>query len=194
LVASNPGSRARRLRRLRRNSPEPVSSSSESATWTTTRVRRSRPRPPAIEPACSLSAPTRSGRDTWSAGSRPKRIAASAAATKLKTRTRPSTLGEIASRICSSGASSCSPRMVQYDTARPAMAPIAARTKLSTRSWRTMRRRPAPSPSRIEISRSRAAARATSRFDTLAQAMTRTRPTSAARILSGTSSARRTSE
>ena len=57
-----------------------------------------------------------------------------------------------------------------------------------------MRERPAPSPSRIEISRSRAAARATSRFETLAQAMTRTRPTSAARILSGTSSARRTSE
>ena len=64
----------------------------------------------------------------------------------------------------------------------PPPAPSTASTKLSTRSWRTMRARPAPSPRRIEISRSRAEARATSRLARLAHAIRSTNPTRAARI------------
>ena len=48
---------------------------------------------------------------------------------------------------------------------------------LSTSSWRTMRQRVAPSETRTDISRARPAERASSRLATLAQAISRTKPT-----------------
>ena len=57
------------------------------------------------------------------------------------------------------------------------MPPIAESTRLSVRSWRMTRRRPAPSAERIASSRVRTVARASSRLATLAQQMRSTNPT-----------------
>ena len=54
-------------------------------------------------------------------------------------------------------------------------------TRLSVNSCRTSRPCPAPSALRTAISRTRAAPRASSRFETLPQAMSRTKPTAPSR-------------
>ena len=59
----------------------------------------------------------------------------------------------------------------------PSAAPQMDSSKLSLRSWRTSRERPAPRAMRTANSRCRAAPRARSRFATLAQAISNTRPT-----------------
>ena len=55
--------------------------------------------------------------------------------------------------------------------------PVLASTRLSLRTCRTIRRRPAPRAERMANSRERAAARASKRLATFAQHMSRTRPT-----------------
>ncbi len=61
-------------------------------------------------------------------------------------------------------------------------APAArARTRLSVRSWRTIRPRPAPIADRTVISRRRLLPRARVRLATLTQAMRRTKPTAPSR-------------
>ena len=55
--------------------------------------------------------------------------------------------------------------------------PIVDSSTLSTISCRMSRQRPAPSAARIPTSRSRVVARASSRFATFAQAISRTMPT-----------------
>jgi hypothetical protein len=59
----------------------------------------------------------------------------------------------------------------------PAAPPITESTTLSVSSWRTSRPLPAPNATRTATSRSRAAARASSRLATFAQAMSSTSPT-----------------
>ena len=60
--------------------------------------------------------------------------------------------------------------------ARPSAPPIAASTRLSVSSWRTIRSRPAPTAVRSAISRLRPSARTSCRLATLAHAISRTRP------------------
>ena len=62
--------------------------------------------------------------------------------------------------------------------------PIAAINALLVSNWRINARRVAPSAIRVAISRWRPEARASSRFATLAQAISNTRPTAPARISS----------
>ena len=63
----------------------------------------------------------------------------------------------------------------------PSAPPASERITHSVSSWRTSRPRPAPSAARTAISDSRAAARASSRLATLAQAMSSTKPTAPSR-------------
>ena len=68
-------------------------------------------------------------------------------------------------------------RMPAQASARPSAAPAAASTRLSVRSWRVSRPWPAPIEARTAISRCRPSARESSRFATLAQAMSIRNPT-----------------
>jgi len=64
-------------------------------------------------------------------------------------------------------------------TGQPSRPPANDSTMLSIRSCRMMRQRPAPMATRIEISRDLPAARESSMFATLAQAIRRTKPPAA---------------
>jgi hypothetical protein len=59
----------------------------------------------------------------------------------------------------------------------PQAPPMADSSTLSVSSWTMMRPRPAPMAERMAISRRRPVARTSSRLATLAQAISRTRPT-----------------
>ncbi len=84
----------------------------------------------------------------------------------------------------SGGASATSAATPTRATSAPAIPAATASTTLSVRSWRTRRARPAPTAARTTISRPRAEARASSRLATLAQAMSRTKPTAPSRTKS----------
>ncbi len=92
-------------------------------------------------------------------------------------------------RGSSPGLSATTERTPQYASSRPSTPPASASSRLSVSSWRTSRSRLAPSAVRTAISFERAAARASNRLATLAQAMSSTNPTAP----SSTSSAGRTS-
>ena len=77
------------------------------------------------------------------------------------------------------GAMAISQRRPAPAIAMPRMPPMMASRTLSVISWRTSRLGAAPSAARIAISVRRAAPRASSRFVTLTQAMTRTSVTAA---------------
>ena len=64
----------------------------------------------------------------------------------------------------------------------PHAAPIDASNRLSVRSWRTSRARPAPRELRMPISRRRTEDRDNSRLATFTQAIRRTKPTAAAMV------------
>ena len=78
------------------------------------------------------------------------------------------------------GATRGSSRTSVHASARPAAPPAADSTRLSVRSCRTSRVRLLPSAARIVSSRWRATPRESSRFATLAQAMSSTRATALA--------------
>ncbi len=144
----------------------------------TTRPRRSRVRPaPAPPPRPpSVSAPRRSDRAACTAGARPNstpapRAMAPVNPTTLRSRPISSTRGNHA------GMMDTRPRIPHTVSTSPATPAMAARTRLSIRSWRLIRSRPAPSAERTAISRPRSAARASSRFATFAHAISRTNST-----------------
>ena len=66
----------------------------------------------------------------------------------------------------------------------PSTPAASASTRLSASNWRTICQRVAPSAARTAISRDRAVARASIRFATFAQAMSRTSPTAPIRTSS----------
>ena len=70
-------------------------------------------------------------------------------------------------------------------TTRPATAPAAAMSALSTKNWRASLQRPAPIAARIATSPRLADARARNRLATFAQAIRNTKPAAARRTMSG---------
>ncbi len=74
--------------------------------------------------------------------------------------------------------------IAQRATMTPSTPPIIESARLSVRSWRISRRRPAPSAARSDISRLRETARASWRLATFAHAMSSTTPTNPSRISS----------
>ena len=166
------------------NNPEPASNTIASAVWATTtkspspkrRMKKRRRLPWLTEGALSLSAPIRSGLEAWSAGANPKMMPTSTVVKNVNAITRPSRL-TCASRGTSGGLSAIKPWTAQRATNNPHEPPINARKVLSVSNCRISRQRLAPSAARVAISRCLVDARARRRLATVAQAISRTKPT-----------------
>ena len=177
----NPGSTSWSRWKLRISSPAPARSTTARAISTITSAPRARVPARPFEPrAPSRMTPLRSVREVWRAGARPNRTPVSSEIPRAKSSAVPS-MPTWSSRGVFCGPSATSARVIHSASATPAAPPASARTRLSVRSCRTMRPLPAPSAERITISPSRAAARTSSRFATLAAAISRTRPTAPSR-------------
>ena len=182
---SKPGRTRRISAKLRRRSPAPASSISESANWPTTSARRSRPREgPTVPGPPSLRPSTRLVRVACSAGTRPNSTVVSAVSAAAKPSTARSSRTSARWRI-DSGAAASSRSSDQMESSTPQTVPASASNALSVRSWRTSRDRGAPSAVRTAISLLRAAPRASIRFATFAQAMSRTSRTAPRSTRSG---------
>ena len=136
---------------------------------------------------CPSAFVLRSARELWSAGIRPNTIpvpiemaAVKAARANRRRPARPSSpmRGSPAVLIVSSA------RMPRTPSTSPIAPPITDSATLSVSSCRMIRPRPAPMAARSATSRLRAVARTSSRFATLAQAISRTNATAALRISS----------
>src|SRR5713226_1978155 len=112
------------------------------------------------------------------AGASPKSSPVRRETPRVKSRTRRSKVISCTRGNCC-GLAATSRRTSPHARVSPSVPPTSESSMLSVRSWRTMRRRPAPSAVRMAISRRRATARASRRLATLAQAISRTRPTTA---------------
>src|ERR1035441_5102740 len=169
------------------NHPAPISSITDSAICPTTRILPAQilallpvsPRPASFNVLLTLT------RADLQAGARPKIRPVSSETPMVKKRTRSSGRASSATepaRSPTKATSSCTP----YTASRlPSNPPAMESIRLSVRNCRTMRARPAPSARRTPISFCRAVARASSRFATLAQAMTSTSATTAISTYSG---------
>ena len=136
-------------------------------------------------PACSFRVGVKLSRVDCSAGASPKRMPVRSETSSVKARMRRSSLVERLIGASPVGRNLMSNRLAQTATSKPEAPPRAESSRLSTMSCRTMRLRPAPSANRIAISFSRPIARASKRLATLAQAIRRTKPTSAINTHSG---------
>ncbi len=152
---------------------------SERATCaSTSRLRRlNRCSPPPGSAVPSLISVTRLGRDALSAGTRPKSRPVTSVAPAVNRSTRQSGVVSRMSAGRNGGRAASSSCWPQYESGSASRPPTAARARLSTSSWRTMRARVAPRARRSAISRRRVLARASSRFATLLHATSRTRAT-----------------
>ena len=167
------------------SNPAPISSTNETATSPMTNKPRSRfpllP-PPASRPP-SFNVSFRFKWEDWRAGARPNPIPVTMATNAVKISTLASMLIVCTCAIVA-GMNVFSIRMPPTARSKPNPAPNTASKTLSVRNWRVTRERLAPSASRSAISFCRTAARASSRFATLAQAMRRTNPTAPSKMRS----------
>ncbi len=120
-----------------------------------------------------------------SAGARPKPTPVATATATAKASFRGSSATSRCKGTPSEETRVSSRRLPQAPNSTPSAPPIPASSRLSVSSWRTRRRWPAPIPSRTAISRRRPSARASSRFATLAQAISSTRLAAPVSISSG---------
>ena len=157
---------------LRTRSADATRTAQASATSTTTiaRVQR-RPRAPVAVRVPSFNASDACERDSTSAGTRPKRMAVPPTTASANASSRTSIV-VCARRGTDAGSAAIASVSRPIALKPPAMVPAAASTRLSTRTWRTRRRRDAPSAARTAISRARTVARASSRLATLRHAVT----------------------
>ncbi len=118
----------------------------------------------------------------------------SAAMPKLKARILQSGVTEIVRFAAPTGRKFKSVRSIQIASTKPRSPPKIASVTLSTSNCEMIRERPAPNASRIAISFWRAVARAINRFAMFAQAINKTRPTSAISTSRGLANWRRSSE
>ncbi len=175
-----PGSKLVTLTMLRTTRPETTSSANDSAISPTTSQRDMRPMRRLVDPRpSSFSNGSTSPRDARSAGTRPATSAASTVTAVTKSRTVPSM------RMSSQKGGDVSAMLrVKIRTpacamATPSPAPVTASTNTSTSVLRITWPRDAPRAVRTATSRVRSAARASTRFATLTQAMTSTSSTAA---------------
>ena len=186
MVGSKPGWTASNRSRLLNRSPAPTNNTNArliSAATSAPRIRWcATPVVAALVPSFKPSA--RSTRDADSAGSNPHRTPVITEAARLKPNTVASRERSLA---CGRRAASrfFTSEIPQPASANPALPPTRERIRLSVSNCRINRARPAPSASRTPISRCRTVERASSRFATLRQAISRTNATTTIRILSG---------
>ena len=141
--------------RLRTSSPAVTSRTIVTAicpTTSTSRIVQRRPptRAPAVSPFRSQ---TRLARVARSAGARPARTPVRSATPAVKARTRASSRRSSDSAIGIGSWNVVSSRVSQEASSTPTPAPSTPRMRLSVRSWRTRRPRPAPTARRMAISR-----------------------------------------
>ena len=184
--ASKPGFTAPSAIEVRISRAEPTSSTTASATsLITSMVRALFWRSPVPErPPLSLRVALRSGRELCSAGIRPNRMPVNPAARTVNASTRQSTPTSEPSRPTRGRLAVFTLSRARIPTtpnAAPATPPASESSTLSVSSCRMMRPRPAPMAARIAISRRRPTARASSRFATLAQAISSTKLTAPTR-------------
>src|SRR5688572_11444830 len=141
--------------KLRTIRPPPISRTKDSATSATTTALRSKlpPLRPGVRPEERRTS-ARSGRDARNAGTVPNKAAATIAASVAKLNTSGSMLTS-SSRGRFDGASEMRTLMPRYARPRPSSAPPIESTRLSERSWRTMRHGELPIAARMASSRSR---------------------------------------
>ncbi len=177
LEASKPGVVSSNSMKLRDMSPAPTTSITATATCATTSRPRTRSRPfPAEDPrAPSWSAPRTSVRAKRSTGARPKSSPVKQVVKNVTSRTRPFIVTS-SSRGRSSGPNATNRFMPPAARKLPRTAPTAASTRLSVRSWRARRARPAPNAVRRAISGPRSAMRDSSRLMTFTHATSINRP------------------
>ena len=137
---------------------------------------------PLVRPP-SFSVSFSSARDAWIAGAIPNSTPVTSDTSAVNAATRPSTPTS-RRRGMLSGADATSASTPQNASSRPTAPPASAMSTLSVSSCWTIRPRLAPSAVRSAISLRRDAARASSRFATLAHAISSTRPTAPSRTKS----------
>jgi len=160
--------------------PPPTSSMTASAVCTITSEDPKRARRldwPPRPPERSSSVPPRAARQ---AGVRPKASALRSVMPAVKPSTPPSSERSKTGGI-SSGSPATMRRLPHTAIIHPSTPPIAAMTRLSVRSCRRIRPRPAPSAERTASSALRESARARSRLATFTHAIRRTKPTTTVR-------------
>ena len=160
--------------RLRSISPDPMSSTMDTATCATTRAARILEEPPPLTAAPpSFKAATRFAL-AGSAGSTANARPVSTQTTSVKASTSPSS--EISdARGVKRAANPVRSRMVAAASASPSAPPASARSPLSVSICRKSRTRSAPRAARRAISRERRVSLARVRFAMLAQAMRSTK-------------------
>ena len=148
------------------------------ANSTTTSARR-KPRLPVaiLERPPSLSDSFRFKCEARQAGAVPKRTPARVETVSVKRSTgtcmrKSASLGNVYT-----GTMARMPWRIISDRAIPPAPPTIASVRLSVKSWRKIRKRPAPIADRTAISLSRVAARDSMRLATFTQAMSKTKPT-----------------
>ena len=184
--ARKPTSIAFKLIRVRKKRPAPATSSVESATWKATIVRPLQPLRCFVEalPPSLIAVPI-SARVALHAGAMPKStpVTRVTPAVKLNTlQSKGTCMPSRSQEFSSNFGRAVRPRKPNKSPTDP---PIAASIRLSVRTWRRIRPRPAPSARRTPISLCLADERASIRFAILAQARRSTNPTTASSICTG---------
>jgi hypothetical protein len=172
--------------RLRVNRPAATSSAIDSAICAVASdvLNRAAARAPEGWPDWPFMMLWRSGRLLCSAGKIPKSRPVAMVTAAAKSRTVVSSRTGIVA-AGSGGNMAAMPRSVQLATTRPAIPPKSASKTDSVRSCAMSLHRLAPIDRRMAISPARAAARASSRFAMLAQAMSSTSAVTPRRSVSG---------
>ena len=173
-----PGSTPASFAKLLISNPPPVSSASASATSATTSPRRTRcplrsaapVRPPSLSVLCKFA------RHDCNAGTIPNASPVTTAMPSVNATTVPSIASSF-TRGRFVGLKATSARTVHHASSSPIAPPTSDNNRLSVSNCRMRSHGRAPSAVRIATSFCRAAARASSRFATLAQAIRRTKPT-----------------
>ena len=163
--------------KLRIMSPEPISSTNDSATSAATTPPRNSfaPPRPGVRPAARNTSP-RSGRDARNAGTTPNSSADTTAHTIVNARTNGSS-DTVSSRGKFVGASATRSRMPSCARAKPSTAPPVASKRLSANICLTSRQGEPPNAARTASSRSRTEVRTSSRLATFAHAISSTKTT-----------------
>ena len=188
----NPVSTFERFTRVRRKSPAPIRSTSESATCETINALASGVRLATETTAPSFLQRMSSGQRAWhaSAGAIPHRSAVATRDDESEPQHASVRRRRSAAKARSHGEAWPKARCSAHQASRtPKRASQKASNTFSVSICRIRRVLPAPNDMRTAISRSRVVARASERLAMLAQAMSKTRPTTAIRICNGIAAA-----
>ena len=169
---------------MRRNSPAPVSKTSENATCDTISALASGLCTRAVLRPC-LSEALSSTRAARQAGAIPNKRGVASDRRSVKSSTRLSGATSSGRVAWPADTITRSNLLDQVASAMPRTAPSIASRKLSVSNWRITRNRPAPMDMRTAISRCRLVARARRRLAMLVQAINKTSPTATIRTRRG---------